>query len=431
MVAATLSRDCRDRSTALRRGSALPFEWNQRARLSDHSARRRRGRRPEAPHLPLERDGYRVVQARDGEEALRPVRARARRPRRARHHASEARRPRGLQAPARDEPGADHHAHRARRRARQGASGSSSAPTTTSRSRSRSASSGAVCGRSCGARRRRADRRRARRSRSTGCASTSPGGRSKCAGEPSSSPTSSSSSCGRCCPPGAGLHAARCCSSRSGATPSYRDPRTIDVHVRHLREKLEARSARAGVHPDGARRRLPLPRPMSPFRSVGARLSLALLARRRRRARDRLLRRRPVAPAPADHQQARPVGEVADAAAPSTPVRRPTRTRSRTSSRPSCPSVDARRRSSRRVARAAALAPASADSQGSHLAATSRDDPTALEAPDELRSQAASSSAAASATRRWRFPVGGHRSSVLLGSGRLARRRSTSSSGAC
>ena len=32
---------------------------------------------------------------------------------------------------------------------------------------------------------------------------------------------------------------ARRCSSRSGATPRYRDPRTVDVHIRHLREKLE------------------------------------------------------------------------------------------------------------------------------------------------------------------------------------------------
>ena len=38
----------------------------------------------------------------------------------------------------------------------------------------------------------------------------------------------------------AGLHAAGCCSRRSGASADYRDPRTIDVHVRHLREKLEA-----------------------------------------------------------------------------------------------------------------------------------------------------------------------------------------------
>ena len=31
----------------------------------------------------------------------------------------------------------------------------------------------------------------------------------------------------------------RRCSRRSGASSAYREPRTIDVHVRHLREKLE------------------------------------------------------------------------------------------------------------------------------------------------------------------------------------------------
>ena len=43
----------------------------------------------------------------------------------------------------------------------------------------------------------------------------------------------------------------------------YREPRTIDVHVRHLREKLEPDPREPRVHPHRARRRLPLPRPMS------------------------------------------------------------------------------------------------------------------------------------------------------------------------
>ena len=38
---------------------------------------------------------------------------------------------------------------------------------------------------------------------------------------------------------GAACSRATCCSSASGATAAYRDPRTIDVHIRHLREKLE------------------------------------------------------------------------------------------------------------------------------------------------------------------------------------------------
>ena len=40
---------------------------------------------------------------------------------------------------------------------------------------------------------------------------------------------------------------------------AYRDPRTIDVHIRHLREKIEARPEGARVPLHGARRRLPLP----------------------------------------------------------------------------------------------------------------------------------------------------------------------------
>ena len=41
---------------------------------------------------------------------------------------------------------------------------------------------------------------------------------------------------------------------------AYRDPRTIDVHIRHLREKIErdAEGPRVPVH--GPRRGLPVPR---------------------------------------------------------------------------------------------------------------------------------------------------------------------------
>ena len=56
----------------------------------------------------------------------------------------------------------------------------------------------------------------------------------------------------------------------------YRDPRTIDVHIRHLREKLEQDSrnpeliltVRVWATASG---------PMNPLRSVGGRLSIALL----------------------------------------------------------------------------------------------------------------------------------------------------------
>ena len=60
----------------------------------------------------------------------------------------------------------------------------------------------------------------------------------------------------------------------------YREPRTIDVHVRHLREKLEADPKRPAEHPHRSWRRLPLPRLVSRqswLSGVGARLGLALL----------------------------------------------------------------------------------------------------------------------------------------------------------
>ena len=54
-----------------------------------------------------------------------------------------------------------------------------------------------------------------------------------------SSRTSSSSSCASSPRTPAASTRARCCSRGSGAGSDYREPRTIDVHVRHLREKLE------------------------------------------------------------------------------------------------------------------------------------------------------------------------------------------------
>ena len=79
---------------------------------------------------------------------------------------------------------------------------------------------------------------------------------------------------------------------------AYRDPRTIDVHIRHLREKLEARPQGAGVPLHGARRGLPLPRRGASAcasavaaQPAGAALRLIVLGRDR----DRLLRRRAAA----------------------------------------------------------------------------------------------------------------------------------------
>ena len=63
---------------------------------------------------------------------------------------------------------------------------------------------------------------------------------------------------------------------------AYRDPRAIDVHIRHLREKLEAGARAAVPDPHRARHRLPLPRGMRPrlrlsFGGLRGRLLLALV----------------------------------------------------------------------------------------------------------------------------------------------------------
>ena len=82
---------------------------------------------------------------------------------------------------------------------------------------------------------------------------------------------------------------------------AYRDPRTIDVHIRHLREKLERDAKEPGVPVHGARRRLPLPRRGARSASrcciaLPNRLALLFFARSSSAAiGDRLPRRRPAA----------------------------------------------------------------------------------------------------------------------------------------
>ena len=89
-------------------------------RLSHDSARRRRGLGAHCPGVPAR---ARRLHRHPGGRRRRGAPALRRdpdRPRRARHHAAEARRPRGLQAPPDDEQRPDHHVDGARRRARQG-----------------------------------------------------------------------------------------------------------------------------------------------------------------------------------------------------------------------------------------------------------------------------------------------------------------------
>ena len=91
---------------------------------------------------------------------------------------------------------------------------------------------------------------------------------------------------------------------RGGA--DYREPRTIDVHVRHLREKIERDCARARADPHRARRGLPVPATaMSLPGGIRTTLALALLVDRRRRARRRVPDGRAVARAAARRRAAR------------------------------------------------------------------------------------------------------------------------------
>ena len=93
----------------------------------------------------------------------------------------------------------------------------------------------------------------------------------------SSSRMSSSSCCGRSPPTRPRLHAR---AAAAGALGRLRLPRAADDRRPRAALAREARagSARARVHLDRPRRRLPIPRSMSnPFRSVGVQLSLALL----------------------------------------------------------------------------------------------------------------------------------------------------------
>ena len=66
------------------------------------------------------------------------------------------------------------------------------------------------------------------------------GARSRCAASRCSSRTSSSSCCGRSPRSPGRVFSRRMLLEALWKSADYRDPRTIDVHVRHLREKLEA-----------------------------------------------------------------------------------------------------------------------------------------------------------------------------------------------
>ena len=428
------------RAARVRRGQVTTYRRVAAAKacqtVLDHPARRRRGRDPVAAHLP----------ARTGRLPRRPgarrrggapaVRRGGRRPRGARHHAAARRRARGVPAPAGGEHRPDHHAHRPRRRARQGA---------RARARRRRLHHEAVldprvpqprprpaASRGDAAPRRAArggDRSRRRRR------STCPAGRSRCAASPCSS-RSSSSSCSRCSPPSPGVvFSRRQLLERIRGSADYREPRTIDVHVRHLREKIERDAARAGADPDGARRRVPVPAtPMSLPGGIRTTLAVALLVDRRRRARRRVPDGRAVARAAARRRPARPA--------------RARRARRPTGTRPIDQSEPVRARQLRRAPRRSSTARAWSSSRCSgptpltlaHARRTRRrgagpvsERPgRARDRADERLARGPGRAAAAAVRRRWRARSSRRQRAAALGLDRgSARDRRASSSGGC
>ena len=133
--------------------------------------------------------------------------------------------------------------------------------------------------------------------------STSSGARSACRASRSSSPTSSSRSSPRSPSAPGRVLTREALLERVWGDSAYRDPRTVDVHIRHLREKLERdpKPARVPVH--GARGRLPLPESLTAaleqgrgrLNSVRNRLRAAVLRDHGGRGRLRLPLRRPAA----------------------------------------------------------------------------------------------------------------------------------------
>ncbi len=225
---------------------------------------------------PLRKDGYEVVQAVRRPRGAGPLRRVDLRPRRARRDDAADGRARGLPAPARPQLRPDHHAHREGRRDRQ---------DRRPRARRRRLHHQAVLGprvpqpREGRAAARvddaRADRRRrGAASRSTTCGSTPPSAACACAATRWRSRSSSSRSCSPWRPARAASGAASSSSTRVWGDSAYRDPRTVDVHIRHLREKLEADAAQPGVPLHGARRGLPLPRRRRRVTSLANRLAL-------------------------------------------------------------------------------------------------------------------------------------------------------------
>src|SRR5581483_7460524 len=247
------------------------------AELRDDPARRRRGVSSEAADLSPRTGRLQRGAGARRRGGARPVHESAGRPRRPRPDAAEAGRARGLQAPARHELRPDHHADGPRRRARQGA---------RARARRRRLHHQAVLDPGVpqpreslappGGRSEAGDPRTGHdRGRRSADRLFAPDGRASRRTRPADLRRV------RAAPDARGeprprLHApeaARIAVGRLGLPRAAHDRRAHPPSPREAR----GRPARAAVHLHRARRRLPLPRHVNPLRSVGARLSLALL----------------------------------------------------------------------------------------------------------------------------------------------------------
>ena len=192
--------------------------------------------------IPLRKDGYEVVQAVRRPRGARALRRATVRPRRARRDAAAARRARGLPPPARRSDGADHHADRQGGGDRQG---------PRPRARRRRLHHQAVLDARVPQPREGGAAPRGHGPRDAGRATSAPLEVHELRIDPakravavarrgrSRRPSSSSRSCSRSRASPGRVFTRDMLLTRIWGDTAYRDPRTIDVHIRHLREKLE------------------------------------------------------------------------------------------------------------------------------------------------------------------------------------------------
>ena len=157
-------------------------------------------------------------------------------------------------------------------------------------------------------------------------------------GRAPSSSRSASSSCSRCLMsrPGYAFNRQELLRAIWGDS-AYRDPRAIDVHIRHLREKLEPKPGGAEPDPDRPRHGLPLPRAMTRRLPAGLRwrllLALVVTTARSRSRWPPLVIAQPAPAAPARPERGEPASPTL-AEPPAAPSRRRWRSKARRAPQP-------------------------------------------------------------------------------------------------